>query len=268
MKIEDLYFPVEKISSSDLMPGLEFPSGISHAIQITTPEGVKRIVNFCSMIYHLVPNQEVMDPFLAEIKKFYKVETFIRTYGWSRFYVDFVLKHKHFNMGTDDLVFPRVRLVNSYDGAVKYSFILGFFRLVCSNGLMIPEGYVEKIKSMHTPKIGKETSFEKVMQMTSEFLAEADDHMETYRELADQLVKNVPDRVAEVIEETSFPQKVEEDVLYRIGEDMKRVKITVANDWLVYNGFNYQLNHSEDLKTKEHKKEKIDQEVLEYLLNY
>ena len=63
-KAKDLYFPVEKVLVDQIMPGYEHPSGISHAVIVTKPDGTKRVVNYCSDIYHLVPNETVMGSFI------------------------------------------------------------------------------------------------------------------------------------------------------------------------------------------------------------
>ena len=124
------------------------------------------------------------------------------------------------------------------------------------------------MKMMHTPAIGEEVSFEGIMEMTSMFLAELGEHTEVYKELADQEVRNPELRVEEIIEETSFPTTLHEDVLYRLNEEKEQLRLPEFTDWLVYNAFNYQLNHNEELKAKESKREKMDQEVLTYLLTY
>lgn len=264
----DIYFPVEKIPVDQIISGFEHPSGINHVIVITKPGGVKRIVQYCSEIYHLVPNAEVVPAFETELSKFFKVEKRIRMRNWARFYIDFILKDKMLEVVEKDAVFPKITLINSYDGAVKYQFTSGFYRLICTNGLTIPVGEQRKFKSMHTPKLGKETSFGAVLEMASEFLASASDIFESYRELHEQQVRNWELRIEEVVEETSFPPSLQEDVMARMQIEMSLFKELPPSDWMIYNAFNYQLNHNEDLKAKESKKEDVDSEVLEYLLKY
>ena len=262
----DLYFPVEMVPVEDIMPGFEHPSGIDHAIVVTLPDGVKRVVQYCSETYHLVPNEEIVPKFQNEISRFFKVDMSIKIYRWSRFYVDFIMKDKQMMVSTKDSVFPRVRLVNSYDGSVKYQFLVGFWRQVCSNGMM---GWKwEGFKAMHTPKLGNETSFEAVMGMTSEFLAEATEMVEIYRELQDNTMDDWMGRIEEVVEETKFPVSMEENVVERMGQELDIFKGTLPNDWLVYNAFNYQVNHNDGWKAKESKKDEIDQEVMQFLMSY
>lgn len=267
MDLTNLYFPVEKIPAEELMPGYEFPSGISHAVVVTKPDGVKRVVNYCSDIYSLVENQTVIPRFYDEIKKYFPVEVHYKMQDYSRFFIDFVINNKALKVNKKDVVFPKVRLVNSYDGKVKYHFTIGFFRLVCTNGLTIPVGYAEKIKKLHTPSIQALVSFERVMEMTSKFIAEASEIFNVYMELTDQTVRNPELRITDVIENTNFPPSLAEDVLERLEIERNLLNAPEVNDWLIYNAFNYQLNHN-DIKTKEVKREEIDQEVFKYLLEY
>lgn len=47
-------------------------------------------------------------------------------------------------------VLPEVVLVNSHDGSTSYKLSAGLFRLVCSNGLVVPSGAMEEVKVRHT----------------------------------------------------------------------------------------------------------------------
>ena len=265
----DIYFPVEKVPVEEItIPELEHPSGISHAIVVTKPDGIKRVVQYCSELYYLVPNESIIPVFETEMSRFFNVEKKIKMDKWARFFIDFILKDKAVIMNPVDTVFPRIQLINSYDGSIRYHFLVGYYRLVCSNGLIVPAGFVKQIVSMHTPKLGDETSFENVLQMTSEFLAETSDITEIYRELQDQSVRDWMLRIEEVVEETSFPISLQEDVIDRMGIELATNTKAKPNDWLIYNSFNYQLNHNEGLKAKHSKKNGMDQEVFEYLLKY
>ena len=39
---------------------------------------------------------------------------------------------------TDDVIYPQVTFINSHDGKSSFKFYAGLFRLVCSNGLVVP----------------------------------------------------------------------------------------------------------------------------------
>lgn len=46
-------------------------------------------------------------------------------------------------------VFPEVVLVNSHDGTSAYKLMAGFFRLVCSNGLIVADSLMGSVTVMH-----------------------------------------------------------------------------------------------------------------------
>lgn len=267
MDIKSIFFPVEKVSMADIMPGYQYPSDSSHAIRVIKPDGSKAIVNFCSEDYQLVRNEDVVTPFITEMQKFWEIDTQVKQNGWSQFFVDVILKsqaHKVIKVGE---IFPKVRMINSYDGRIRYHFDMGFWRKVCSNGLTVPLDGGVSIKKLHTPGITQVTEFSAVLQMVTEFIKKADDLVELYKELTDQVLRSPIDRVKEVIEETKFPSSLEEDVMKRL-EYEANLMATPINDWMVYNAFNYQLNHSEEVKTKEIKRMEVDEQVINYLLNY
>ena len=269
MKAEDLFFPVEKVPVDSIMPGYGHPSGITHAVIITKPDGAKRVVNYCSNLYHLIPNESVVTPFIKEVGKYYNVDVKYKMDNtWARFYIDVLIKNSPLHMDNKDIIFPKITLINSYDGSILYHFKAGFYRLLCSNGLSVPVGKERAFKGMHTPGIGNETNFEAIMAMASEFLASSEDLFGSYRELFDQNVRNPIMRIDEIMEETSFPKTLADSVKNRFQQELSLLPNQKANDWLIYNAFNYQLNHNEDVKTKQKKRDEIDQEILTYLLKY
>jgi hypothetical protein len=48
---------------------------------------------------------------------------------------------------------PEIVLVNSHDGSSAYSMMGGMYRLVCNNGLCVPDGIVQTVKVQHSGKI-------------------------------------------------------------------------------------------------------------------
>lgn len=265
MKQKDVFFPVKKVPCKDIMgDSYNFANRFTHAIVAETPNG-PHIVNFCSENYSLVSNEEVVKPFQKELKKWYDIDLKIRGNGLSRFFFEFILKDKGLSVDSKDKIFPKITLVNSYDGSIKYQFQMGMYRLVCSNGLTIPAGEVKGIKKMHTPSVEKSTNYESIMEMSAEFLASSKDVLGFYKELQSKKVSSVEERVQEIGDNTKFPSRQLENVLVSISEERVELGIKDYNDWLVYNGFNRQLNHSEEISLPIHKKEKIDQQILEYI---
>lgn len=268
MELSSIYFPVEKVPSDIIAPGFEFPSGINNAVVITKPDGKKRVVGYCSEIYNLVKNEDVVPAFMQEMSKNWDVTTKVRSNGYSTFFVDFILNGQNIKVTPVDTIAPRITLVNSYDQSLQYHFMAGFHRKVCTNGLTIPVGTQSKIKKLHTPALSELTSFDAILEMTGKFLENAEQLSEVYRELASRPIRKVLDRIEEVVEETKFPTSLMEDVMEVATKEAMGLENGNITDWLVYNAFNYQLNHNSEIKTKEIKREQIDQEILTYLMNY
>jgi len=268
--VKHLFYPVFKVPSIEVSPGYEFTAAQEYAI-VVNKDGVQKVVNHCSDVYEVVPNLRVVTDLLKAFEG-----TDIKVTGWakhdSRFAIDMVFMDKSLSMGKGDDIAPKLRINNSYDGRVKYAFNLGFYRLICSNGMVIPlEGFEDKnidIKMRHTPAITDYTDTEEIMDMVNGFKANMKDFATPYRELQKKKVISIEERVAEVIENTKFPTRRAEDVVDRITEEMGLLHLNAAGitDWLVYNGLNYQLNHSTDIQMDSHKKEALDQQVLTYLL--
>lgn len=48
---------------------------------------------------------------------------------------------------------PEIILLNSHDGSSSYQMMGGMFRMVCANGLIVPEGTCQTVKVQHTGKV-------------------------------------------------------------------------------------------------------------------
>lgn len=48
---------------------------------------------------------------------------------------------------------PEIVLLNSHDGSSSYQMMGGMFRLVCSNGLIVPDGICQTVKVQHSGQV-------------------------------------------------------------------------------------------------------------------
>lgn len=267
--VEHLLYPVEIVPSKDLLPDHIFTPQQEFSVIVKTPDGDK-IVNTCSKQYHLASNREIVESLAKSLEGF---DFEIKGQGrWdSRFTFDFIIKDKTFKVKSGkDLIAPKLRVHNSYDGRVKYSFVMGFFRFICTNGIVMPVKGFEDVnrflKMRHTPSLEEIINPQEILEMTTNFIDQGKKLIKPFEELAKKKVDNLEERVEEVISETKFSSRRAEDVLDRIQKEMKILEAPTPNDWLVYSGMNYQLNHSRDIKMDTHKREKVDEQVLTYLL--
>ena len=115
-------------------------------------------LNYCSPKYTLVPNSKIF-PSIRQIL-LDKGINFSETYSHidnARFYGSYILhddKFIHRVNGSNDMIKPIINIQHSYNGKTNYKIQFGYFRLVCSNGLVIP---VEEMKEYNLSIVGKHT---------------------------------------------------------------------------------------------------------------
>lgn len=261
---KSLTLPVKKIPMTELTDGLRFNNGLTHAIVIETDDGPV-MVNACSKNYTLMTNAEVFGPIIKGMDSTHDIELKVRTRYHSKFYVDVVIKDKAL-LTKKDMVYPRVRFMNSYDGSLKYSFSFGFYRVVCSNGLAVPvEGMSSKtIKAMHTPSILDR--WEKAEEKIRDFLKDSKELTDGYRTLQERklTLDEAIQRIQEVVKNTKAPTSRMEGMVNRLRAEVNSG--LPPSDWLVYNAVNYELNHG-GLNTAPHKLDKVDNQVLKYIFD-
>lgn len=269
MKIpKSIFNPVHIVPAGDIIKGHSFNPRHTHFVVVDTPDG-KVIVNSCSKDYTLVDNKKLLDPFIKFFREGgYDVEWNVSIRNDAVFYIDAIFKNSSvvIHKKSGDLVFPKLRINNSYDGSVRYSESLGFYRQVCSNGLTVPDGPMTTIsKKKHTRQVMEITTEASIFERVTQFINQSGDYVIGYQTLQEQKVASLEDRIQEIIELTKFPTRQAEAVLERAIYERDQLKVP-QNDWLVYNAFNYQLNHNEEISRADHKKDQIDLEVLNFLL--
>jgi len=270
MKTKDILLsPVRKVETKSILPGYETASDNEYAVIINVG-GIDKILNFCSKNYEVLENQFVMNSFEGELKAAgIKYKKRYHQSGWSKFFIDYCLNLKEYRILPKDIIIPKIRVVNSYDGKLRLQTSFGFHRLVCSNGMTVPMGKTSSQKITHTPSLYSDTGFNKVVSDFDEFVTNAKDYLKPYELLKHQTVKKskLVERIQEVIEATSFPKRQAEAVLSKINEELVLLQIKEPTDWIVYNGFNNLLNHNRtEIRMAEEKRTQVDLEILNHLL--
>ena len=135
--------PVEKVFLADLIPGMTSNPQQECAIVIDD-NGVKKMVNVCSKQYELLPNIHIIEPLLEmfgeqniTLQSSHRMD--------SRFSLDIVFHDYKADIQGKDPIVAKLKMNNSYDGRAKYSFNMGFFRMICSNGMVIPLEFSQKL---------------------------------------------------------------------------------------------------------------------------
>lgn len=106
--------------------------------------------------YTYVPTVAVIEGMIrAGFQPFKAIQSRSRIEGKSEFtkhMIRFRSAEANTNLVVGDTV-PEVVLINSHDGTSTYQLSAGFYRLVCSNGLMVSEGMQDAIKVPHKGNI-------------------------------------------------------------------------------------------------------------------
>jgi len=277
--INDILFDVEIIDNPNLTN-----SEYSKIVVGQTPEG-EMDLNYCSPRYELIPNSDIF-PNVEEVLNSNGIE-FDVTYqhiNHVRFYADYEITDKRYtytmNNTTDDIV-PMLRVQHSYNGLTKYRIVFGYFRMVCTNGLVIP---VQEMNEFNLVIVGKHTdsikkSFAKLDTLLRNFVDGAKEITteitRKYEILGGHWVANVQDRLTEVLEaskviivDTSKFNTLN-DITNRINEEANNDDLGYdgkVNDWLIYNGINQYLNDNDRNIAAPEKRMETDSKVFEYML--
>lgn len=178
---KQLFKKVKKVHLSTLLPKYNFPTGITHAVV----DEHKNILNYCSEGYSLVENSKILLPIE---KKFNENKVnFIRqasVYSESQFHVSYLLKsNKKKVLGQ---LYPKLTIVNSYDGKVKFRHEFGWFRLVCLNGLTRPHGTGVVQVNKHSSDLTEESLAFLIMDIldeTNAFIDQSKSDIERFERL-------------------------------------------------------------------------------------
>lgn len=276
--LNDLLFPVELIDN----PRATNPEYCKVVTGIV--DGQEMDLNYCSDRYALVPNADI----------FPKIEAVLNAHGINynpeykhinnvRFYADYNINDSRYAYkmkGSNDVIQPMLRVQHSYNGLTKYRIVFGYFRLVCSNGLVIA---VEEMKEFNLAIVGKHTeqilhSFDELNTMLVNFGENAKQITNAltakYELLGGSWVENVQDRLTEVLKANKIAMvdtskfNTLNDITARIMDEAQNPTLGYngrVNDWLIYNGVNQYLNSDRTIAAPETRME-TDSKVFEYLL--
>ena len=243
------------------------------------------LLNQCSPRYELVPNKDIF-PNIEDVLNGNRI-AFTANYrhvDHVRFYADYIITDSRyaFSLAGTDKVQPMLRVQHSYNGLTKYRIMFGYFRIVCSNGLVIP---VKEMKDYNLVIVGKHTesiknSFEKLNAMLVNFSNNAKEITEKivkkYELLGGRMVTNVQDRVKEVlnaagviaVDNKNF--NTINDIVGKITTELKKPETRGfngrVNDWLVYNAINQYINDDKRNIAVPEKRMETDSKVFEYML--
>jgi hypothetical protein len=277
---EDICFPVEVIKNP------EWTNSEYSRIVVGTIGGREKMLNYCSPVYELVKNADVF-PKIEDLFNLHGIQ-FKATYshiGHVRFYASFVIENPEFAhrfLGTNDVIKFKWHQQMSYNGKTKLMGWGGFYRQVCTNGLMIPcvelQQFNLRVGGKHTEsiKVHLATIDAMLTNLVNNYSEVSEAIIKKYELLGGRMVTDVEDRITEVLEAVGITAvenskfNTVNDITLRITSELEKPEMVgyngVVNDWLVYNGINQYINDESRNSTLPEKRSEIDSKVLEYLL--
>lgn len=282
-ELNDIIFPVE-LRDNPRNTNSEYSKVVTGII-----DGEEKDLNYCSPIYELVPNTSIF-PVVEDILRKEKI-AFTSQYSHTnnaRFYGKYLIEDPRFAYtmeGTNDKIHFMWDFQHSYNGLTKYKGMAGFYRLVCTNGLVIP---VQEMKEFNLVIEGKHTqailhSLQEFQGIIQNMIASVDtiktSITDKYEMLGGRMVVKVEDRIKEVLNVAGITAvdnskyNTVNDILARINNEAKGVKQDIGyngrvTDWLVYNGVNQYIFDGERNNNSPEKRRELDSKVLEHMLMY
>lgn len=277
--LTDLCFPVE-LHDNPRATNQEYSKVVTGIIG-----GEEIDLNYCSPIYELVPN-EMIFPKVEEILKQNGIDfsvEYTHTQN-ARFYGNYTIEDQRFShkmKGTNDWIKFIWNFQHSYNGLTKYKGVAGFYRLICSNGLVVPvhemKAYNLCLEGKHTSSILKSLEqFASILVNVTQNLGDVKTAItKKYEQLGGIWVPNIRDRITEVLNanKISIIENSKFDTVNDISGRIMSEAIDPdlgydgrVNNWLIYNGINQYLNDDDRNIAAPEKRRETDSKVLEYML--
>lgn len=246
-----------------IIPGANFMSYNNHAV-IMELDGVDTFVNFCSANYGLLPAYEIFPLIEKVLSEKFKIEVEYVVRNVACFYVYYKLSNIEFEVGKGDQIQPTMMVAHSYNSQKQFNVNFGFRRKICENGLW---GIVTEhgLTVSHTEGM-IEALAENVLVLVEDFMKRSGEEAEKYDVLYQKKIKasELEATVKEAIKEAGFYKSVEKEVIERVLYEKETHRLPLTN-WLLYNAFNFQLNHNDKLNGSPEEKMKKDKAMFNHL---
>ncbi len=257
-ELNTIFFPAQVKKVGELFDKVGFASNLTHCVYLPEQE---KVTQLCGSNYQLVSNEEIILPIHDKMLSIFGKRGFktkVSSFDDRRFYVQFIVDGDIHNILKGDDVCPMIEIHNSYDGTIKQTIGIGYQRLICTNGLMAFREDVS-VSVKHSKRSGR-IELEPIYKR----LENIEVKLNRFKKLSDRQV--TPDEITQIMHtlRTSntirYPKKML-DSAKLIAEKEMLILDTPMNAWLLYNGFNYPLNHYET-KLLPEEASKIDSRVL------
>lgn len=260
VSLDDILFEVEQVELDEQRTILtQHDFGGQYASAIYSPD-LNRVLHLAGRQYQLITNRQLIYPIydkLVDMFGYGGIKATFRSEDDRRFSADFVLNDKTIQVAQKDFVNMMITVQNSYDGSLRHSIGLSYLRQICTNGLM---GWRKESLVQHKHNNDFLPNLDEILAR----LDNLDSQMNNFRKLTERQVTHKEiEKILERLSATkdSFPKKILSEVPFRMHEEAERLE-TKPNAWLLYNGFNYFLNHDSRIGMGMDIKEKVDRQIV------
>jgi hypothetical protein len=280
-KLQTIFFDVNKVPSADYdkNQNMEYNSDNSYRIVATWPregkEPREKSLNFCSDIYALIRNQEVLEPLIPVLEeKFKHLDVSVGCDKDAQFSVRISPVIPSFS-AREEIVVPLITFTNSYDGKVLAQATGGLTRHIVDE-----KGNVFTTWSTFLHGLSFSYKFKHntdgIYSMT-ELSTRIDQYLGDFQKVEEQValmktfaINKRGDKMGEFLEHMAkgsiFPLKDIEETLERI-EYESMVLDCDPNLWTIYNAMNYITESTEKALTKKMRMD-VDAKVYVNMLEY
>lgn len=261
---ENILLDVEQIPldhNRQILTNFEFGGQYSSLIY---SHSLNKILHFAGRSYTLVKNETLMMPVYEKLVSMFGSKGFTTqcfNEDDRRFSAQFILDEKEIKVANQDYLNVMIEVQNSYDGSLRHSVGISFYRQICSNGMMGWKQDSMVQKKHHddlTPNIDYIIrKLDDLDEQLNQFRT-LTERVITHKELDDMMetIRKQPNRVG------SYPKRIIDEIPERILQEAKELN-TEPTAWLLYNGFNWFLNHDERVGYAMDVKEQIDRNILD-----
>ncbi len=281
VSLKEMLFDVKLVDTVDVA-GIPAISEYSKTV-IGNIDGQDTILNSCSERYNLIPNSEIF-PQIEEVLNLLDVKykkSYLMSEDRAMFDVSYIVEDDRFIYEpiNGDKIALRIAVKHSYNGKLMYNITFGFFRFVCTNGLVIPvqelKQYNLYITGRHTEKIN--ISLNKFKEKMVALLANPENIEQIskmYNVLAAKKViaPNVKSTIEKVAKATGITLKEKGksggtmNYITNIVNQEKEMLNTNVNYWLIYNAFNRYINDNSLNKSNPDKRAAKDEQLLKTMV--
>ncbi len=199
-------------------------------------EDTNEPLGIVSKHYGLLEHKEVVNSF-RNILKGQKVEEKIELQkNGARLFVTYTFPNSEMKIAKEDLVTMRLIAINSYDSSSSFRIMLGAFRLVCSNGMIIGRHFFKYNQRHFVDNIQIDTSElkENLTLLTSKFK----NSLPIMQKMFDtKLSQNITNIIENEVKNKNLSKY--------LGEEAKKYyeKNSDYSVWGYYNALTYSITH-------------------------